>query len=62
MIMMMTWNMYDDNGDDDDDDDDIYNSALMIIIVMNLSELWSMILLCSTWCNIRYVDGTISLW
>ncbi len=36
--------MYDDN------DDDIYNSVLMIFIVMNMSELWSMILLCCTWC------------
>ena len=49
----MAWNMYDDN------DDDIYNSVLMIFIVMNMSELWSMILLCSTWCDLRYVDGAM---
>ena len=56
MIMMMAWNMYDVN------DDDIYNSVLMIFIVMNMSELWSMILLCSTWCDLRYVDGAMLLW
>ena len=48
----MAWNMYDDN------DDDICNSVLMIFTVMNMSELWSIILLCSTWCDLRYDDDS----
>ena len=49
----MAWNMYDDN------DVDIYNSVLMIFIVMNMLEFWSMIWLCSAWCDLSYVDGAM---
>ena len=60
--------MYDDDDDDfccDSDDDDhgdvdeydLDNYKMLIIML----ELLCLISLCSTCCNIRYVDGTILL-
>ena len=45
----------DDHGDVDEYDLDNYK---MLIIIL---ELLCLISLCSTCCNIRYVDGTILL-
>ena len=51
-----------DSDDDDDhgdvDEYDLDNYKMLIIML----ELLCLISICSTWCNIRYVDDAMLLW